>query len=149
MAPPEPFTSIHLADDIFSQSNYDTLTSIIHEIGHIFDFNGSGGDPTKYKSQEFIKQFSSACTAGWLGCLGSNPNYAYIAFNFGTNGNVIGQYQPNPGTTTTYAQQQGSIDDFAESFTSYVMINNGGHYDTVSSSRYLIISTYVNQAKTK
>jgi RHS repeat-associated protein len=137
MAPPGMNTII-LSDSVFSQSNDDSIQTILHEIGHIFDFKDMGG--SIYKSQTFVDLYGSGCTSGWLGCT-SDGRYGPLAGR---------GYNADPSKTSYYGVGS-SIDDFADSFATYILNINDKSiternrvYDL---ERMMIIAAWVDLAK--
>jgi RHS repeat-associated protein len=118
MAPPG-LSYIYLVSDYFSNVRYQVNT-ILHEIGHIFDFHGSGPglDPMHYKSQEFVDRFAPGCDVGYFGCV--NETSSYAPYNLG--GASSGYSGFNEKETTGYGANS-SIDDFAETFAAYAWLS--------------------------
>jgi RHS repeat-associated protein len=78
----------------------------LHEMGHTFDWAGSKGDPEKYKSQLFVATFSPGCpVVAGVGCSGTN-------------------WKPSD-TDTTRGGLVNSVEDFADSFASTILLNAG------------------------
>jgi hypothetical protein len=125
---------------IFLGNNFITR-NVIHELGHIFDFKGSNMNPDLYKSQLFVGVFGSGCNTGWLGCYGdSHPGYQNW-WNIGGRGDG---YKPNYDETSQYGMGT-SIDDFADTFTAYVLEQNGREYNgDISPWRKIIIGLLVD-----
>jgi hypothetical protein len=118
------------------------IFTIIHEIAHIFDFSGSGGNPDLYQSNFFVDYFSDTpCDTGWLGCLGdSSPYPAWLNF-----GGSSGGYNPR-GSPTEYGKM-GSIEDFADSFAVTTFIISGTTSPiSVDDERITVISLIINLA---
>jgi hypothetical protein len=151
---PPGMRSIYLGDTVFNQNGglaTDVLQIIIHEMGHLFDFNNSSGFPLK--SNTFISTLNNnpnGCYVGPLGCLGNDAPSIYKLLNgYASNsqtspGDPLG-YKPR-GDQTPYGKSS-SIDDFAESFSGYVLRFNGA--DTTIPyypDRDIIIATWVNLA---
>jgi RHS repeat-associated protein len=159
MTPPG-LNAIFLGNNVFDVSKgangnlgIPGIETIIHEVGHLFDFkNSSVGNSVLpnsriYKSQTFVEfvNSSSGCNIGYLGCLGENPMPIYVIANLLTSGGN-GGYHPM-GSTSVYARNQGSIEDFAVSFASFVMQYNGQIAESPDYLRNLIISVWVDLAK--
>ncbi len=118
MAPPGS-NEIWLDEDMYKQEKIlDIYHGIVHEIGHIFDFKGSHGNPDYYKSRFFVNIYAPQCNTGWLGCVSSTYPNPSLNLNFGGDG--YGWVLGAPNTTTRYGNQ-ASIEDFADSFAAYVM----------------------------
>ncbi|KAF0111916.1 MAG: hypothetical protein FD147_430 [Chloroflexi bacterium] len=120
--------------------NDTAVDHIIHEIGHRVDFNGFLMNWDNYKSQKFIETNSSNCLSSIVGCLGNDASSLYKLANSLTGGSPSGTYSTT-GRTTTYGRTS-SIDDYADSFTAFVLrINaiNSDHYDQVDDSRIALI----------
>jgi hypothetical protein len=144
MTPPG-LDTIFLDISTFSQKYENVLFTIIHEIGHIFDFKGSGGDSSLYKSNSFIDQYAPGCYINYFGCVPNDPaktNYPTIL----VQGNP-GWNPTNPDDTTPYGLN-ASIDDFADSFAAYVMQAGGLELPwDVSAERKAIIALWVDLYK--
>jgi RHS repeat-associated protein len=127
---------IYLSAALFQKSYADQLWYIIHEMGHIFDFNGAEGSPSRYKSQKFVDKWGNNCILGPLGCL----NSANLRYPCWLNEYACSGYNPDPNDTTGYGSNS-SIDDFAESFAAYVLSITG----VVSPDRLLFIKQFIDQ----
>jgi hypothetical protein len=124
-APSGMFKVVTLHGDDFSvRQGNDIYLTILHEIGHIFDFNGAGLNPSKYKSAEFVAKLNTVdCTPGWLGCVGDDPLYGFV--NYETGGKTFGgTWDPSIPPMRDYGLRS-SVDDFADSFAAYVLNVNG------------------------
>ncbi len=108
----------------------------------------SNRNPDEYKSQSFVDMFGNGCIVGELGCV-SNDNNNYCVINQITGGGC-GDWNPNPDLNnkqTTGYGAYSSVDDFADSFASYVLMRNGrnvGGY-IVTNLRTTIIELWVNK----
>jgi hypothetical protein len=137
MAPPGMNTII-LSDSVFSQSNDDSIHTILHEMGHIFDFKDMGS--SIYKSQTFVDLYGSGCNSGWLGCT-SDGRYGQLPFGAGRG------YNPVDGASVR--GKTSSIEDFADSFAAFVLETNGRFIPSrtrVNPERRMIIAVWVDLA---
>jgi RHS repeat-associated protein len=138
-------TKINLGDRFFTSDNLGTVIRwIIHEIGHIFDFNGSSG-AEGYKSSFFANGLNKVanCSPGAVGCLGANPDSGlYGPIDALTGGGGLGQYDPI-GTTTEYGKNNGSVEDFADSFANYVLLTVDSANSLVDKERLAAIAAYI------
>ena len=128
---------------MFDQKEVNVLHTIIHEIGHIFDFHNSGGDPNNYKSQFFVDLYGKGCDTGLLGCLRKGQTYYDCRLNIG---GACEGYNPDLNQTTGYGSTS-SVEDFAESFAAYVMNLAGIPYQMVNQDRLNIIANWINLFK--
>jgi RHS repeat-associated protein len=142
MTPPGQ-NHIYLNYSLFEQKELVALHAIIHEIGHIFDFHNSGGDPNNYKSQFFVDLYGKGCDTGLLGCFRKGQTHYPCALNIG---GACEGYNPDPKETTEYGSTT-SVEDFAESFAAYVMNNAGMPYEMVNPIRLNIITNWINLFK--
>jgi hypothetical protein len=140
MTPPGS-NAIWLDPSMFAQDEAEVLFDIIHEIGHIFDFRGSGGNPDLYKSQIFVTLYAPGCDTGYFGCISASSNY-----RINPGGANIG-WNPDPLQTTDYGLN-ASIDDFADSFAAYIMKEGGmAPPKDVSNERRMIIALIIDGSK--
>lgn len=129
-----------------SDLDYKNIHTVIHETGHVFDFNNTTTNITRYPgtsaisvkrtrfSDLFISTFSpnSGCDEGsYLGCVNpypEEPKFNSIRDLYGTI-NFLSQYKPNlhyspEGDHTTYGDLS-SIDDMADSYADTAMTDAG------------------------
>ena len=150
MAPPYADT-IFFPDQSYSDQN--ALFNLVHEIGHRFDFNNSGGNPKFYKSQTFVDVFAPGCDVGAMGCLGSNPRTIYKLYNVFSGGSGKTNYYTDSEYTTNYAVMNGSTEDFPESYANYVFNSQGlnsqipGNRRVQDETRLFIIAVWVDLTK--
>ena len=114
---PPGLDNIYLVYDYFSNEKFQ-INTILHEIGHIFDFHGSKGHPENYKSQSFVDKYAPGCDVGYFGCVDETSSYA--SYNLG--GASSGYSGFNDKETTGYGANS-SIDDFAEAFAAFAWLN--------------------------
>ena len=140
---PAGFNRIWLNPSTFMQKEREVIFTIIHEIGHIFDFRGSRGNSELYKSQTFVSIYAPGCDPGYFGCVSATSPYSW----FNPGGDEYGWVLGDPGGTTQRGRK-ASIDDFAESFAVYVM-EFGGMIPPwrVSSERKIIIALWIDMSK--
>jgi hypothetical protein len=144
MAPPLS-NLVLLGQNIFNASDEnDILMDILHEVGHRFDFEGALGIATKYKSEFFVQTFDNdkSCMRGFLGCLGPEPPPIYaIGFS------PIKQYNVSLDASD-WGRKAGSIEDFADSFASFVMLENNKplppNKGTSNQDRLYIIGVWIS-----
>ena len=142
MAPPG-LSYIYLVNDYFSNVHYQ-INIILHEIGHIFDFHGSGPglDPMHYKSQAFVDKYAPGCDVGYFGCVSDTSDYA--PYNLGGASSGYGGF--NYGKTTDYGANS-SIDDFADSFAAYAWLSvDMTPYNLVNRGRIRLMGQIIQQA---
>ena len=124
----EPLNLIVVDSDAFPNKTGGKMTwYALHEIAHIFDMNGSNGDPAKYKSNWFVNAYNSGCKLSMLGCTGA-------------------QWNPSNKETTGYGLSDGSVEDFADSFASTILHNNNMEYagfGNVGTDRMNIINVLI------
>jgi hypothetical protein len=83
---------------------------IAHEVGHVFDFSQSGGDPRLYRSQVFVDHFvPKSCWARFWGL----PNCKAAVF-VGCGGSTWSSHVIHTGTTRR--GEDNSAEDFADTF---------------------------------
>jgi RHS repeat-associated protein len=145
----EKSSSIHLGYSAFVKNNGlepDSITVMLHEIGHVFDFKMTQTWPvySSYKSELFISTFSPGCRDGYVGCVSSDASFLYKLLNFFSNGGTDGY---NPSERVSAYGATSSIDDFAESFSGYVSrYNNFPTNIGYEQRREVIIATWINLA---
>jgi hypothetical protein len=119
---------------------------IAHEMGHILDFKDSNRNPDFYKgSQFFLDSLNNGdCSRGWLSCLGKNATPLYKILNVITKGGT-GGYNPT-GKPSNYGQDNGVVDDFADSFAAYTLNRAGIKTPTIpyDQQRQMIIAAWIN-----
>lgn len=86
--------------------SYDPGHYVFHEVGHVFDYYGSGGDPSKYKSQTFVDTF-----------IIRQGHQCHLSWNYGCSGK---DWKPSDIGTSFYGQTSDSMEDFADSFAYFV-----------------------------
>lgn len=111
--------TVLLSDDLLAGKN--AVFDITHELGHVFDFNDTSGNPDKYKSDDFVDNFAPGCNTGMMGCLGTKPNQAYVTLNKITGGGGAKGYKVGSNDTTWYGRESGSLDDYADVWANVVL----------------------------
>jgi hypothetical protein len=115
---------VELTDAAFSTGYLPQDWYPTHEVGHLYDFTGSGGNPAGYKSQAFVNQYSPGCKVNNSGCSGSAWS--------------------NVASGTTPNGQKNSIEDFADTFTIAVLANYLPFHNFTSQWRLDTMNAIIN-----
>jgi len=103
-----PSGLIRLSANAFKTNSLPDEWFILHELGHIFDFQGSGGN---YKSQKFWEEFQQGpCIWSWC------------------------PYNPSDKDTTPYGKKW-VLEDFADTFAITILFNQ--KYNSLQSQKRL------------
>jgi len=85
---------------------------LTHELGYVFDFEGTGGDSSKYKSQKFLDEFQTCSLLERLLNGGTCPYDSDHPYN-----------PLNDPLTTDYGKKS-VLEDFADTFTVTILFNH-------------------------
>ena len=119
VADASPSGLIRLSAKAFTTGSLPKEWFVLHEIGHIFDFQGSGGE---YKSQKFRDEFQQG-PCGWSWC----------------------PYNPSDDPYTTPYGLTSVLEDFADTFAVTILFNQ--KYGSLQSQRRLdLMNSILNDA---
>ena len=127
-----------------------SVGAVLHETGHVFDFNGK-----KNKSDSFVSFFSPgvSCRSAILGCLnqfppGINGNRLYATVNTIVFGEPNYGYNPDSHGTTEYGAAS-TIDDWADTYMVMGLdvagIDRSLEQSKIWPEREMLVQMFINQ----